>query len=259
MVGIAANSDRLEQIDTLKPDIVTLDVEMPEMDGIETLRAIQAASRSLPVIMFSLTEAQGPATLEALSLGASDRYVTKPANVGSVTAAMDGASGTDRRSRPSAAGTGNPTPPPPLRIQVTPTASTGRCDVVAIGSSTGGPSALSTVFGQLPASFDKPIVIAQHMPAVFTRYLAQRLDAGSRLQVRRRYTATCSSPVSHWCAGRPSHDAAPLFLGVTVVLDQEPAGQLLPARRRRAVPLGHRRVRRRRARRRAHRHGARRT
>jgi two-component system chemotaxis response regulator CheB len=158
-----------------------------------------------------------------VSLGASD-YVTKPANVGSVTAAMDAVRQElipkiktfCRRNVPQP-------PPPPLRIPVTPTASTGRCDVVAIGSSTGGPNALSTVFGQLPASFDKPIVIAQHMPAVFTRYLAQRLDAGSRLQVREAVHGDLLQPGLALVAPGDHHMTLRRSpSGVTVVLDQNP-------------------------------------
>ncbi|CAB4576837.1 MAG: chemotaxis-specific protein-glutamate methyltransferase CheB [Actinobacteria bacterium] len=223
VVGIAANGAiALGKIEQLKPDIVTLDVEMPEMDGISTLRAIRQRDRSLPVIMFStLTERGATATLEALALGASD-YVTKPANVGSVTAAMDAVrrelipkiKAFCRRNVP-------PPPPPPLRVKVVPAPATGRCELVAIGSSTGGPNALSTVLGQLPAGFDKPIVIAQHMPAVFTRYLAQRLDGCSRIRVREAEHGDLLEPGLALVAPGDHHmSLRRTSAGVSVVLDQ---------------------------------------
>lgn len=227
VVGIAANgSIALSKIEQLHPDIVTLDIEMPELDGIETLRAIRQRNRSLPVIMFStLTERGATATLQALALGASD-YVTKPANVGSVTAAMEAVRSQlipkiktfCRRAAP-------PTPPPPLAapLAVRATPSSGRCELVAIGSSTGGPNALSAVIGRLPSGFDKPIVIAQHMPAVFTRYLAQRLDAGSRIRVREAEHGDLLAPGLALVAPGDHHmTLRRTSAGVTVALDQSP-------------------------------------
>ena len=89
VVGTAANGRiALAKIPQVNPDIITLDVEMPEMDGLETIAAIRKLYPRLPVIMFStLTQRGAATTLDALTLGASD-YVTKPANVGSVAAAQ---------------------------------------------------------------------------------------------------------------------------------------------------------------------------
>lgn len=188
LVGVAANGRiALQRIDQLKPDVVTLDVEMPELDGLGTLRELRPKHPRLPVIMFStLTERGGAATLEALSLGASD-YVTKPANVGSVTEgisrvrselipkikALCGRAAAP--PRPVAAGA-----PRPVRPAGT---APHRVEVVAIGSSTGGPNALGDVLVTLPGDLPVPVVITQHMPPVFTRLLAERLDAACAIHV----------------------------------------------------------------------------
>lgn len=192
VVSTAANGKiALAKIPQFNPDVVTLDMEMPEMDGIATLVEIRKAYPKLPVIMFStLTQRGAEATLDALSKGASD-YVTKPANVGSVTAAMqsvrnelapkikafcpwfDRNQATTQRIRPVLSG------PTPTRVN-TPA---NRVDIVAIGSSTGGPNALQNVLSRLPADFPVPIVVVQHMPPIFTKHLADRLNQLCALDV----------------------------------------------------------------------------
>ncbi len=192
VVGTAANGRiGLAKIPQVNPDLVTLDIEMPEMDGLATLAAIRKAYPLLPVIMFSTLTARGAAaTLDALALGAND-YVTKPANVGSVAAAIERvredlvpkikafcrhlmasppASLVPPASRPTLR-------PAPLR------SSPVRIDLLAIGSSTGGPNALAAILPDLPADFPVPIVIVQHMPPVFTRSMADRLNAQSKIAV----------------------------------------------------------------------------
>jgi len=203
--GVAANGAiALQKLEQLKPDIITLDIEMPEMDGLQALAALRKINRDIPVIMFStLTERGAAATLEALSLGASD-YVTKPANVGSVNAAMESVrrelipriKSLCKRPLSSSAASGGagiagvagaPTRTnafPPLGRSVTAAPSSGRVDVVAIGASTGGPIALSTVLAALPKDLRVPVVVTQHMPPVFTRLLAQRLDSSIAIEVR---------------------------------------------------------------------------
>ena len=189
VAGTAPNGRiALAKIPQLNPDLVVLDVEMPDMDGIETLAALRREHPRLPVIMFStLTERGAAITLEALLAGAND-YVTKPANVGSVGAAL-------ARVReelvpkiralcpaPTAA-TGAPPlqrPRPPLRRAGSPSP---RIEAVGIGVSTGGPNALDVLIPALPADLGVPVFIAQHMPPMFTRLLAERLDAHSPLSV----------------------------------------------------------------------------
>jgi len=205
VVGTAANGRiALQKIPQVNPDILTMDVEMPEMDGIETVRALRPLYPSLPVIMFStLTERGGIATLDALAAGASD-YVTKPANVGSVALAQQrvrddliprikllaGRSvALPAAPKPSA----NAWPPASRPVAVAPIAARPivrpvhgdtRPAIVAIGVSTGGPNALAALIPALPADLRAPVVIVQHMPPMFTRLLAERLNAQSPLAVR---------------------------------------------------------------------------
>ncbi len=191
VVGTAASGRiAINKLAQVAPDCVTLDMEMPDLDGLGTLRELRKSHPRLPVIMFStLTERGAGATLDALALGAND-YVCKPANVGSVPEAIASV-----RSQlvpkikalcPPAIGSApaavRRTPSVPLPTSgVTPT---GRIDVLTIGSSTGGPDALTSVLPQLPASYPVPVVIVQHMPPVFTRMFAQRLDSKCALSVK---------------------------------------------------------------------------
>ena len=190
VVGTAASGRiALSKLAQVAPDCVTLDMEMPDLDGLGTLRELRRTHPRLPVVMFStLTERGAGATLDALALGAND-YVCKPANVGSVPEAMASVreqlvpkiKGLCPPAPSSAAPAVRRAPCVPLQAGGTPT---GRIDVVAIGSSTGGPDALTSVLPQLPASFPVPVVIVQHMPPVFTRMFAQRLDSKCALSVK---------------------------------------------------------------------------
>ena len=184
VAGMAQNGRiALERVEKLKPDVVTLDIEMPEMNGLETLVVLRKTHPKLPIIMFSTLTARGAeATLDALSFGASD-YVTKPANVGSVREGMDRVRDDlipkiKNLCRPAVALTF-----PPLDRPIRNVEPTGRIDVLAIGSSTGGPNALSAVLTRLPADLPVPIVIVQHMPPVFTKFLASRLDDSCAISV----------------------------------------------------------------------------
>jgi len=190
VAGTAADGHiALAKIRQLNPDLVTLDVEMPVMSGLETLTEIRRLYPKLPVIMFStLTERGAATTLDALALGASD-YVTKPSDTGSlqltlsiirqelipkVKALCPGRSSRGPRARPAT----DATPP------VAAAHGGSRVDILAIGTSTGGPTALGELLPALPSDFPVPVVIVQHMPPLFTRLLAERLNKKCALEIR---------------------------------------------------------------------------
>ncbi|MFA5564970.1 MAG: chemotaxis response regulator protein-glutamate methylesterase [Acidimicrobiia bacterium] len=281
VVGTAANGKiALQKIEQLQPDLVILDIEMPVMDGIETLVAIRGQYPNLPVIMFStLTERGTAVTLEALMRGAND-YVTKPANVGSVTAAIElvrdelvprilALTGlpdanepppvspergrrlspqVDRamqaelhRSRRDVISDATTAPPAPSRrpprdsprasaatnspnparrggVGPTQAAATprevraarpqglaNRVDVVTIGISTGGPNALAELLPQLPLNMPVPIVIVQHMPPMFTKLLAERLNANAAIEVVEAKSGDVLQPGKCWIAPGDFH------------------------------------------------------
>jgi two-component system chemotaxis response regulator CheB len=192
LAGVAADGRlALAKLATVRPDIVVLDLEMPVMDGFETLAAIRRTHPALPVVVFShLTAGGARATLEAMALGAT-AFALKPNTEHTTMFELNGSGGRDGTgigdelipliraltTRPAGTvpGGGRPTRPA--------ASSAARVDAVAIGVSTGGPRALDVVLAQLPASLAAPVLIVQHMPALFTRLLAERLDARSPLAV----------------------------------------------------------------------------
>ena len=189
VASTAGNGHRaLAQIPEVKPDLITLDIEMPGMDGLETLVEIRKLYPKLPVIMFSaLTERGGTATLDALARGASD-YVTKPSSNETPESSHARVREELTRKIKSLCGVRQPRqgpgPTPPVLVSAVSARPQTRIDVVAIGTSTGGPNALTELIPEFPADFPVPIVIVQHMPALFTRLLAERLDTLTPLQVQ---------------------------------------------------------------------------
>ncbi len=190
VVGKARDGlDALHQIKALQPDVVTLDVEMPRMDGLTALRRIMAECPT-PVIMLSaFTQRGARATIKALMRGAVD-FVPKPAASADIQSVIREliikiriAAATPTSATPYPPPTTPPPPvPPPPKVEPRPLRQGD--PVVVIGASTGGPRALQQVLADLPADLPSAVVLVQHMPPSFTRALAQRLDENSPLIVR---------------------------------------------------------------------------
>ncbi|HTW22622.1 MAG TPA: chemotaxis response regulator protein-glutamate methylesterase [Candidatus Baltobacteraceae bacterium] len=177
----------LRKIEELHPHVVTLDLEMPRMDGLEMLRKITGKHRVPVIVVSAHTEEGASLTLKALSLGAFD-FVTKP---------QDAAMGRLRQIASElalkikvAASSGAPklilTVPTPKRKEPRQFSTKPRWPsrIVAVGISTGGPNALQYLFSQLPEDFGGCLVVVQHMPEGFTEMFARRLDESSALEVK---------------------------------------------------------------------------
>ena len=176
----------LKKIDELHPNVVTLDIDMPRMDGIEMLRQITRKHRVPVIVVSAQTDASASITLRALAFGAFD-FVTKPQDAG--LGRLDQIATELAQKIKAAASSG----PPKMIITVptikskTPRRTTmpsGPSVIVAIGISTGGPNALQYVFSQMPENFPGCIVVVQHMPEGFTQMFAKRLDESSALEVK---------------------------------------------------------------------------
>ena len=235
VVGDAPNGRiALQKIAQLNPDLVTLDVEMPEMNGIQTLKEIRKAHPRLPVIMFSaLTERGAADTLEALHHGASD-YVTKPANAAGLATAQQRIRedlvpkikslcrlGTAPAAHAAKRDAGAPAGPRPFALRAVGPAITA--DIVAVAVSTGGPAALADILSHLPADFPSPIVLVQHMPQMFTRFLAERLNAQTALSVAEALDGQAVRPGTVYVAPGDYHLTVQKRNGAIVTaLDQQP-------------------------------------
>ena len=194
VVGIARNGvDAVAKNQRLRPDVITLDIEMPEMDGLHALTELMR-TRPVPVVMFSShTQAGAGETLEALSRGAVD-FIGKPGLPQEISTSSLRQDIVDKVLQ--AAGvevdklapcqTPQPvrrTVPPPIVNRAQALTNSGAIRVVAIGTSTGGPRALQQVMGQLVADGKTAYLVVQHMPRGFTRTLAERLDMISELTI----------------------------------------------------------------------------
>ena len=237
VVGTAPNGAiGLQRIPELNPDVVTLDIEMPEMDGLEMLRHVRRDHRMLRVIMLSTLTQHGAAiTLEALTLGADD-YVTKVSNQGSLTDVVTRLqeeltpkikqffrflepSGPSGESAPEAK------PARPFKLEDLPAlpGKRTRPKALVIGSSTGGPVALSAILPQLQRDFPIPVLVVQHMPPLFTRLFAERLDSSCALSVKEASQGSLVEPGTILLAPGDFHMTVASSEGqVRVCLDQSP-------------------------------------
>jgi two-component system chemotaxis response regulator CheB len=233
VAGVAANGRiALDKIPQTNPDVITLDVEMPEMDGLQALKELRRSYPRLPVIMFSTqTERGATATIDALSLGASD-YVTKPANVGKVgegiarvrddlipkIKALCGRAVTIAAT-PSVSPVGRALTQTKLSIRTR----TRGVEIVAIGASTGGPNALADLVPGLPPDFPVPVLVVQHMPPVFTKLLADRLASKSALPVVEGKAGDELRPGKIWIAPGNYHMGVEKIAGsARIRLNQDP-------------------------------------
>jgi two-component system, chemotaxis family, protein-glutamate methylesterase/glutaminase len=207
VVGVASNGRvALMKIPLLRPDVVVLDIEMPDRDELETLAAIRKEWPKLPIIVLNVPTSRGTAvTVDALTLGASG-YAMKPAAAVPSADAVDALAeevvsrieqccpGFSRDQRAAMK------PPRGFLAPVR-----HRIDVVAIGVSTGGPQALMDVMPAFTSDFPVPILIVQHMPPVFTKLLAERLAAKAKIPVAEGMLYQTLSPGHAWVAPGDFH------------------------------------------------------
>jgi two-component system chemotaxis response regulator CheB len=218
IAGWASNGRlALVKLQKLRPDIILLDIEMPEMNGLETIPAIRKILPHTPIIMFStLTERGAEATLDAFALGASD-YVAKPSNENMAAASeaihrdlvpkIKALCHLPVRIQNPVSGLASSIAPlqrPVIRYHVGAPRSSP-LKIIAIGVSTGGPDALAKLLPSFPANFPLPVVIAQHMPPIFTKLLAKRLASKCALPVREGQPGDLLGPSCVWIAPGDYH------------------------------------------------------
>ncbi len=224
-VSTASNGKiALARIPQLNPDAIILDVEMPELDGLQTVAAIRQFNKTLPVIMFSTVTARGAsATLDAIALGAND-YVTKPSTRSGTVGQLGlvyqdlldkikahchyeaNAEG-DAPARvplPLNGASRIVTPPPAVQFSLT-TPTSGPIEAIAIGVSTGGPNALAALLPTFPADLSVPVFIVQHMPRLFTKLLAERLSSKALIRVDEACPGDVVVPGKAWVAPGDFH------------------------------------------------------
>jgi two-component system chemotaxis response regulator CheB len=189
VVGVAANGrEAVEMAQSLKPDVITMDYEMPVMDGVTAVRQIMA-QRPVPILMFSSMTYEGArTTLDALDAGATDFMPKNFAEVSRDSAVLKKKLhdrllqiAKPQRAVRSATPAASFKAPPASERKIS---LKGRVNLLVIGASTGGPVALADVLTKLPANFPVPIVLVQHMPENFTKAFADRLNRQCKIEVR---------------------------------------------------------------------------
>jgi two-component system chemotaxis response regulator CheB len=215
LCGVARDGvECLEAVNALRPDVLVLDLEMPRLNGLDVLERLGRVSSGLPVIMCSAhTEHGARSTLEALARGASD-YVMKPSAQRNFTEALQSlsqqllpkiaalAKGGTRKGLQTSEHAEKSLRSSPTEEKRRPS---GSVELIVIGLSTGGPSALEHLLPKLPKDFAVPIMIVQHMPKLFTGALAERLDHCCALHVEEAYDGAVIRPGMIWLAPGDAH------------------------------------------------------
>lgn len=195
VVGVAANGqEAIEKNASLKPDVITMDYEMPVMDGITAIRHIMR-ERPVPILMFSSLTFEGArVTLDALDAGAVDflpkNFDAIAKDASSIKLALtDKIAAVAKHQKQALKNVGLTSPTASSRPAAAPAVPSAKkrltgVELVIIGTSTGGPAALQTLFRAIPANFKLPIIIVQHMPGSFTKAFADRLNNLSHLSVK---------------------------------------------------------------------------
>ncbi len=203
VAGVAANGRiALAMLEQKATDLVTLDLEMPEMDGLTTLQHLRQKYTHLPVLIFSRPTGYAAAAIRAgLSRGATD-YVTKPVTANPSAALVSIREQLIPRIKTLCRNQNHAAHFPPVRSRLR---GQSNIEVVAIGVSTGGPNALTEVVSALPRDLPVPVLVVQHMPARFTRFLAERLSLGCALPVREAMDGELMLPGTVWIAPGDHH------------------------------------------------------
>ena len=203
LCGLARDGrECLEELTRLRPDALVLDLEMPKLDGLGVLGEMRRLGIEVPVVLCSAyTERGAQTTLEALALGAQD-YVMKPR-------ASTGAEAAKAELRgellPKLAALVRSRVMAGQGARAARTGEGSRVEVVVIGVSTGGPSALESMLPRLPREFPVPVLVVQHMPKLFTGALAERLDRMCRMPVREAYAGAALEGGTIWLAPGDAH------------------------------------------------------
>ncbi len=259
VVGTAMNGNfALQKLPKLEPDVIVLDLEMPEMNGIEFLKEKKRLGNEVPVVILSSIARKGAqVTMEALALGASD-FIMKPTGlgtedihaIGNTLIEMIRAYGSQYRKQkrkaepkptaaperpePTAQELPEPKPSAPAAARiakVTPLRQPGPIEIIAIGISTGGPNALREVFAKLEPDMNVPVVVVQHMPAGFTEEFAKSLDRICPLDVKEAVEGDLVKPGRILIAPGNRHIAVEKKPLATIVhlLDSEPVNGHRPS------------------------------
>ncbi|MFW5972213.1 MAG: protein-glutamate methylesterase/protein-glutamine glutaminase [Bacillota bacterium] len=188
--------DALEKLENYKPDVITLDIEMPKLNGLETLKEIMKSEKPIPTIMVSAIDDR-ETVMKALDIGAFD-FIPKPS--GSISLNIDDISNNLILKINAASETkkiylnNNIKPISPYKDKISKKSTQSKYPIVAIGTSSGGPKALKAILPVFPANFPAAMLIVQHMPAGFTASFANRLNQSSSIKVKEAVHGDKMSP-----------------------------------------------------------------